>query len=458
MNRTTPAILVALLCAIAGSPARAAGPTLSDLRARVAEARPGATLRIPAGTYPGPVIIDKPLSLLADPGAILEGRGDGDVLVVSAPDVTVRGFTIRRTGIDLDRENAAVTVSAPRARIEDNRIEDALFGISLRDAHGAVLRGNTIVGKLDLDVARRGDAIKLWNCNDAVIQDNHIRDARDLVMWYSKNLVVRGNRVERCRYGVHFMYAGNATVDDNVLRHNSVGIFLMYGQNLTLRRNVLAHNRGPSGYGLGLKDVDGVEAQDNVMSDNRVGLHVDNSPTRFDLTHTFRRNVFAHNDVALGLLPNVRANRFAENTFHDNIEQVGVFGGGDLKDNEFTVDGRGNYWSDYRGYDADRDGLGDVAYKSQSVFENLVDRDPRMRLFLFSPAQQAVDLASRAFPIVKPRLRATDSAPLMDPARPALKAAAAPAAAGGAPALAAAAGLLACGALVVAAGRRELDT
>jgi nitrous oxidase accessory protein len=308
-------------------------------------------------------------------------------------------------------------ITAARVTVEGNTVEDALFGITLRDATDAVIRGNDVGGKTELGTARRGDGIKLWNSNGAIVERNRVHDCRDLVMWYSKDLVVRGNRVERCRYGIHFMYAGQATVEDNDLRDNSVGIFLMYGQDLVLRRNVLLHNRGPSGFGLGLKDVDGVDAHDNVFSDNRVALHVDNSPSRSDLSHTYRRNVFAHNDIAVGLMPAVRNNRFAENSFFDNVEQVAVFGGGNLAGNAFTVDGVGNYWSDYRGYDADGNGVGDIAYRSQSLFENLMDREPRMRLFLFGPAQQAVEMASHAFPVVKPKVRATDSAPLMQPVR-----------------------------------------
>jgi ABC-type multidrug transport system ATPase subunit len=82
------------------------------------------------------------------------------------------------------------------------------------------------------------------------------------------------------------------------------------------------------------------------------------------------------------------------------------------------VAGRGNYWSDYRGYDLAEDGLGDLPYRSESLFENLMDRQPELRLFQFSPAQQAVDLAVRAFPVVKARPKLTDTAPLMQPLPP----------------------------------------
>ena len=97
----------------------------------------------------------------------------------------------------------------------------------------------------------------------------------------------------------------------------------------------------------------------------------------------------------------------------ENLQQVAVIGSGTFAGNEFTVNGRGNFWSDYRGYDADGDGVGDLAYRESSLFENLMEREPKLRLLLHSPAQQALDLAARAFPIVQPQPRVTDDRPLM---------------------------------------------
>ncbi|MEI2421890.1 hypothetical protein V6O07_16560, partial [Arthrospira platensis SPKY2] len=80
---------------------------------------------------------------------------------------------------------------------------------------------------------------------------------------------------------------------------------------------------------------------------------------------------------------------------------------------------QGNYWSDYVGYDASGDGVGEMAYRAESLFENLADRTPALALFQFSPAQQAIDFAAVAFPIIKPKPKLTDNAPLVDPFLPA---------------------------------------
>ncbi len=415
---SSPGLLAAVV-ALTGSVLPAAraqtGPiTPFDLQAAVAAAEPGAVIEVPPGTYAGPLVIDRPLAVIAQGPVILDGGGGGDVIKITAPDVTVRGFEIRNTGISLDRENAGITVLAPRAVLENNVLEDVLFGIYLKAAEDSVIRGNTIGGK-DLAVQRRGDGIRIWQSHRTVIENNIVTDSRDAVMWFSDEVHLRKNRIINGRYGLHFMYSDGNLIEDNHLEGNSVGAFLMYSSNLILRRNVFARNRGPSGFGVGLKDMDGTSAEDNLFVGNRIGMQLDNSPSSIRIRDLYVRNVFAYNDIGVAFLPAVERNLFRDNCFVENLEQVAILGGGRFGGNDFTVDGRGNYWSDYRGFDLDGDGIGDLAYRADSLFENLMDRDPKLRLFQFSPAQQAVEMAARAFPVVRPQPKFSDAAPLMAP-------------------------------------------
>jgi nitrous oxidase accessory protein len=404
-----PTIVGLVLATTAG-----ATPASFDLAAAIADAPDGATVTVPPGTYPGPIVLARPVTLVADGAVVLDGGGGGDVVRITAPDVTVRGFVIRNTGISLDRENAGITGLAPRTTLEDNVLEDVLFGIYLKGATDSVISGNVIGGK-DLAVQRRGDGIRIWQSHRTVIEDNVVRASRDAVMWFSDDVRLRRNRVVDGRYGLHFMYSNRNVIEDNVLEGNSVGAFLMYSRDLVVRRNVFARNRGPSGYGLGLKDMDATLGEDNVFVGNRIGLHLDTSPSSVRVHDTYRGNLFVANDIGIAFMPAVKRNRFFDNAFHENIEQVAVLGAGNFEGNTFTVDGRGNYWSDYRGYDLDGDGFGDLPYRAESLFENLMDREPKLRLFIYSPAQQAIEVAARAFPVVKPRPKLTDDAPLMTP-------------------------------------------
>jgi hypothetical protein len=63
--------------------------------------------------------------------------------------------------------------------------------------------------------------------------------------------------------------------------------------------------------------------------------------------------------------------------------------------------GRGNYWTQYGGYDLDGDGIGDVRLTLQNAFDYLEGQNANTRLYLYSPAAQALAVAAEAFPIIQ---------------------------------------------------------
>ncbi len=380
----------------------------------IAAAADGATIEIGPGVYHEHLSITKPITLVGRGRPVIDGDASGDIVEITASGVTFRGFTVRNTGIDLDKENAGIRVLAPRVVIEDNILDDVLFGIDLREAKDCVIRGNRIGGKA-LEIARRGDGLRLWRSSNTIVENNAIHDGRDAILWYSSGITVRNNTSERCRYGLHLMYSDNVTIEDNRLTGNSVGIYLMYSTGVTLRRNWLVRNRGPSGYGIGLKETDRFSVTDNAITGNRVGVYIDGSPFTKAQPGEFARNTIAYNDIGFTFLPSARGNELTENNFIDNIDQISVAGRGDLSANRFWKGERGNFWSDYTGYDQNGDGIGDFVHESRTLFENMMDKEPRLRLFLFSPAQQAIEFVGRAVPAVRPEPKFTDEVPLMRP-------------------------------------------
>ncbi|MFQ5522555.1 MAG: nitrous oxide reductase family maturation protein NosD [Acidimicrobiia bacterium] len=407
-------VALGVVALLAGGLAATADTTI-DLQAFVDAAPSGAVIDLPPGVYTGGITIDKPLTLRGEGEVTIDGGGEGRVITVTAPDVTLEGLVVRGSGDSLDREDAGIYADgAPRLRVLNNRLEDVLFGIFLYQAPDAVVKGNTVVGK-DLFIARRGDAIRLWESHRSVVEGNVVDGARDTVFWFCDDIVIRGNRISNGRYGLHFMYSDGALVEENALIDNSVGSFLMYSRDLVLRRNLISGNNGPSGYGVGLKDMDGSRLEDNLLVGNRAGVFFDNSPAIFTETQHFSGNLFAYNQIGVLFLPSVRGNVFWGNSFVDNTVQVSVQGGGRFEGNIWTRDGIGNYWSDYAGYDADGDGFGDVPYRLDDLYDYLVDRNPEVMIFADTPAAKALDLAARAFPVVKPRPKVEDPRPLITP-------------------------------------------
>ena len=390
-----------------------------NLQEAMAEAHDGDVIEVHGGRFQGPVLIDRSVTLTGHDWPVIDGGGEGTVLEVVAPNVTIEGFDVRNSGDSLDEENSGIVVEAPGTIITGNRLKDTLFGIYLREAHDSVISNNEITSK-DLDVPRRGDSIRVWYSNDVAIENNQINKGRDVVLWYSERLTVRNNQVSGGRYGLHFMYCDDAIIEGNLLANNSVGTFLMYSRRLNFIGNTIAYNRGPSGFGIGLKDMDDAVVKDNLFLDNRIGAKLDNSPREINSIGRFEGNVFAFNDVGVSMMPSVRHNQFVANSFVDNEEQVSIAGsGGRAGNNAWNDVDLGNYWSDYVGYDGDANGLGDIPYSSERLFENLTDNDSSLRLFLYSPVEQAVDFAARAIPFVKPKPKLTDELPLMSPQMPA---------------------------------------
>ena len=429
------------------------GPT-SSINAAIAQAAPGDTIEVQAGVYSEHVIIDKPLTVVGVNNPVIDGGGAGIVVLITAPDVTLRGFTVRNSGRVLEHEDGGIESRAERTVIEDNHLEDVLFGIYLNNAANGVVRGNFVRGR-DLPSGLRGDLIRFWYSHDSLLENNTTEVGRDAVIWFSSNVIIRNNVMRDGRYGLHFMFCDNNTLTGNRLEDNSVGIYLMNSKNLKVIGNTMARSRGPSGYGLGLKDMDGVVAEGNRFLDNRVAIYLDSPPTASGVIDQFYLNVFAHNDIGILFLPHVRGAQMWENIFWENGEQIAIQGGGELKGNLWNRDGRGTYWSDYTGFDANEDGIGDLAYKSTSLFENLMDRYPGLRLFNLSPATDAIDLAARAFPITQPRPKMTDTNPLMTP--PAIPSGPELMRPARAPALAAALGLLTIASLILASAHPQTD-
>ncbi|CUU36935.1 nitrous oxide reductase family maturation protein NosD [Armatimonadetes bacterium DC] len=384
----------------------ASGGTLS-LSEALQRAQAGDTIRVVGGIHHGHWVVEKPLYLLGEHAPILDGGGVGTVLTLKAPHSVVRGFVIRNSGTVLNSQDSGIHVEAPDCIVEDNRIERVLFGVHLDYAHRTVVRRNMIFSH-DLPIARRGDQIRIWYSHHAIVEQNTVVGGRDLVFWYSEGVQIRNNVVRQSRYGVHFMYCSNSVVEGNILENNSVGVYIMYSDGVRVAKNQIRANRGPSGMGLGIKDGYGLQVEQNLIADNRMGIFVDSGEG------VYRGNWLIRNDVGVYLHLAVKTNRFEENAFIENWEQVSL----ERPHSVSGVSWRGNYWSDYSGYDADGDGTGDVAYQAVKVFDLLASQNAALRLLTYSPSAQALDFGARVFPLFAPRPLVRDEAPRMRPLPP----------------------------------------
>jgi nitrous oxidase accessory protein len=270
-----------------------------------------------------------------------------------------------------------------------------LFGIYLFGSEHNQIIGNTIRSRPLPDLGERGSGIHIWNAGDNTIINNTIIGARDgMYLQNAHNSTIRGNRISDLRYGLHYMYSDDNVFEDNVFDHNVAGAAIMYSRNIQFRRNAFVHNRGFSSFGILFQGTDECVAEDNIIADNEVGLFLE--------AHNhgiFRRNLIADNDLALQMFSSAESNLFESNNFIGNLSPLYMVG----KSTTTSWNGlqTGNYWSDYDGYDLDADGIGDIPFKIQNVFEHMEGNYPRLRIYLLSPASQALALAEKGFPIIE---------------------------------------------------------
>lgn len=383
------------------------GPVTS-IRQAVALAAPGDRIEVQPSVYTGNLILDKQLTLVGAGKPVIRGDGKGSVITITAAGCTLRGFIVEHSGGMLVDEDSGILLKSGQNRVEENELRDVLFGIYLFGSEHNQIVGNTIHGRPLPDLGERGSGIHIWNAGNNTIVSNTIVDSRDgMYLQNAHDSTIRGNRISNLRYGLHYMYSDDNVFEDNVFDHNVAGAAIMYSRNIQFRRNAFIHNRGFSSFGILFQGTDKCVAEDNVIADNEVGLFLEAHSHS-----TFRRNLVAGNDVALEMFSSADGNTFESNNFIGNLSPLQIVG---RSTTTFWNGSRaGNFWSDYDGYDLDADGLGDIPFKIQNVFEHMEGNYPRLRIYLLSPASQALALAEKGFPIIEGS-REFDRKPLMHP-------------------------------------------
>ncbi len=399
---------------LSGSPRASATPAF-DLGAAIAAAPPGATIHVPPGRYPGPLVLSRPVTLLGSGRPVIDAGGRGDVVVIAGDDVRLEGFVVRGSALAYSRESAGVVVRGARAVVRGNQIEDVLFGVYLAGAADALIERNTIA-TADLAVERRGHAVYLWRAHGVRLLDNRIVRGKDgIYISFSDDNVVERNVVSGCRYGIHYMYASNNTFRSNTFLDNAVGATIMYSTGVTLIGNRFEGSRSAeTGAGLIFKDADRLLVRENRIVRNRIGLELDGTPATIGGWARIERNLIAFNEVGFSLM-STTAITVTENTIVENLLPVQPRGAVRAAANRWSIDGRGNHWGDYAGFDADGDGIGDIPYRRTDLLEDLSDRAPALQAFLFTPAHLALEAAARLMPIVRAEPVVEDQAPLMRP-------------------------------------------
>ena len=399
MKRAGYVLALLVLPALAASPA--------PLQPLIDATPAGGTLRLPPGSYAGPASITRPLTLEGGRQAVIVGDGKSTVLSVAANGVTLRGLRLTGSGDSHDRVDAGVLLEGDDHRVEDNELDDVLFGIHLKRVNRSRIANNRVTGK-KLDQGMRGDAIRLWYSQHNVIEGNRFNRGRDLTFANSADNRIVGNHFTDGRYGMHIIFSPRLLVENNRLSDTGTGIIVLYSPDLVLRGNHVAHALTGGGGGIVFKESNDALVENNEVLHCSVGLRVDAPPESVGKL-TVKNNRFAHNIIGLFFYGEEGGHRFFDNRFENNLTTVAISAPGAGSANKW----RGNYWDDYQGFDRNGDGIGDTPHEVYLFADRIWMETPMATFFRNSPVLEMLDFLERLAPFSTPHRVLQDAQPRM---------------------------------------------
>jgi len=349
------------------------------------------------------LVIDKPLHIIGEEGAIIDGEEKGYIFKIYSDSVSISGLHLKNVGHSYTKDFAAIYFSkCDHFEVTNMVLENVFFGLLVEKSHFGLIKNNHISSLAKEEVAA-GNGIHLWHSSDVIIKENETHNLRDGIYFeFVTNTKVLNNRShDNLRYGLHFMFSNNDEYHDNVFTNNGAGVAVMFSKFINMTNNKFFENWGTASYGLLLKEIYDAEIENNTFEQNTIGINIEGS-TRIN----YRNNNFNSNGWAIKVAGACYSNKFYQNNFMHNSFDISY--NSQLNDNEFN----GNYWSAYTGYDLDKDGIGDVPYRPVKLFSYIVNKTPETIVLLRSLFVDIINFSEKVSPVFTPD-HLVDDKPLM---------------------------------------------
>jgi nitrous oxidase accessory protein len=405
-------LVLCMLSLLASATVWAAAP--QPLQALIDATPTAGLLRLAPGQYAGPATVRRAITLEGGGQALVQGDGRSTVLSVQADGVTLRGLHLRGSGDSQDRIDAGLLLQGADLLVEDNDIDDVLFGIHLKSVSRSVVQRNRVQGK-DLPTGLRGDGLRLWNSRHNRVEGNRFTRGRDLTLINSPDNQLLRNQFSGGRYGLHVVFSPRLLAQGNRLSHTGTGIVVLYSPGFRLVGNQVAHALTDGGAGIVIKESDDGVVEDNEVLHCAVGLKLD-TPVQGRGSLVVRGNHLAHNIVGMFFYGEGGSGQFSDNRFSNNLTPVAISAPGAGATHQW----RANQWDDYQGFDRNHDGFGDTAHELLLYADRIWMETPLATFFRNSPALEMLDFLERLAPFSTPHRVLLDPRPRVS-AAPAAK-------------------------------------
>tara|TARA_R110002124_G_scaffold87407_1_gene225030 strand:+ start:50980 stop:52224 length:1245 start_codon:yes stop_codon:yes gene_type:complete len=362
------------------------------------------TVLVKKGTYKEfNIKITKPLTLQGQNYPVIDGEDKGEIITVSSDNVTVDGFFIINVGTSYTTDYAAIrVVKSEKFLIQNVVLEKLFFGIYLEKSNNGKVFHNKIIGDA-VEEFNSGNGIQLWYCKNVEVAQNIVQHVRDgIYLEFSDNITISNNiSTNNVRYGLHFMFSNYDVYQDNLFENNGAGVAVMFSKHIKMYRNTFKNNWGTASFGMLLKEINDAEIIGNTFEENTVGINIEGT-NRI----VYKNNDFISNGWAMKVRGACYGNSFVDNNFLYNSFDISY--NSNINDNYFDK----NYWSNYTGYDLNKDGIGDVPYRPVKLFSYIANRTPEAIILLRSLFIDIIDFSEKVSPVFTPD-NLVDKNPLM---------------------------------------------
>ncbi len=378
---------------------------IKTIKEAVSLSKDGDSILIKKGIYKEQsiIIINKSIHLIGENNPIIDGEFKETIIKVTANNFSIEGLTLINVGQSYTKDFAAILVSRSKHFVlKNNTLKNVFFGFLIEKSHYGTILNNKVSSHAESE-SNSGNGIHMWHCSHMKVENNKVSGLRDGIYFeFVKNSTISNNISENnIRYGLHFMFSNNNTYFKNEFKHNGAGVAVMFSKYIIMRENVFHYNWGMASYGLLLKEIYDAQIENNTFEQNTIGINVENC-SRIDYT----KNKFIRNGWALKFSGGCYKNIFEQNDFLYNAFDLSY--NSQLNSNRFE----NNYWSDYTGYDLNKDGIGDVPYRPVKLFSYIVNRTPEALVLLRSLFVDIINFSEKVSPVFTPD-NLIDKKPLM---------------------------------------------
>ena len=368
--------------------------TISTIKQAIEIAEDGDKIFIKKGVYAeNDIEVNKSITLFGEEGTVIDGTNKGSVLHITANNFVLRNLKIMNVVVSYTKDYAAIkVVRCKNFTIENIVLDEVFFGILIEKSHKGKIFNNKI-SSIAKDEANSGNGIHIWHSSNMEVVGNEVYGMRDGIYFefVSESKIHNNLSHNNIRYGLHFMFSNNDTYYNNEFKNNGAGVAVMFSKFITMYQNKFTHNWGSASYGLLLKEIYDTQIYNNTFEENTIGIKGEGC-TRIN----YKNNTFIRNGWAIKIAGACYANIFEQNDFLHNSLDLAY--NTKVNDNRFE----NNYWSEYTGYDLDKDGVGDIPYRPVKLFSYIVNATPEALVLLRSLFVDIINFSEKVSPVFTP--------------------------------------------------------